>query len=104
METLRRVKKKRNMVILGPFTVITSNVAGCRPGGNKKDPYPRPLRLDKGLADDIHRPRPGSVDRIDGLGAGHVSGRWLLPFQENSREARLESQGKWDQLFLLVFA
>lgn len=44
-------------------------------GGNKKDLYPRLVCLDKGLADDSNRPRPGSYDRLDGLGAGHVPGR-----------------------------
>lgn len=44
-------------------------------GGNKKDLYPRLVCLDKGLADDSNRPRPGSCDRLDGLGAGHVPGR-----------------------------
>jgi len=49
-------------------------------GDNKKDLYPRHGYLDKGLAYDVHRPRPGSIDRIDGLGVSHFSGRLLLPF------------------------
>lgn len=64
-------------------------------GGNKKDLYPRLVCLDKGLADDSNRPRPGSCDRLDGLGAGHVPGRWLLPFVgKKGNKEWPESQGE----------
>lgn len=48
-------------------------------GDNKKDLYPRHSCLDKGLAYDVHRPLPGSLDRIDGLGVSHFSGCFATP-------------------------
>jgi len=74
MRTMRKVRSERRRVVLSLFIILpptTENIAG----GNKKDLYPRLECLDKGLADDSNRPRPGSFNRIDGHGAGHVSSR-----------------------------